>query len=308
MESARVHDFGKAVRSVTMPSPEAADGETLVYMDYAGVNPLDVRVAQGMAGKPPLPLTLGCEGAGRTPDGEHVLVYGAGLGVIRDGTYAEVVSVPNDAMVSIPRGLDSQQAAAVGIAGVTAWDVVNRVAEINADDRVLVLGASGGVGSIAVQLARTCGAKVWAQTSSASKRDWLGGLSAEVIVADDASLMEEVRGLKFSVVLDALGGPYTTAAVSGLRPRGRHVLYGTSAGRTGPVDLLSLYRKAIRLQGYGSMMQDTRDSAAECLKMLAAGELTIPIDTVFPLDQAEEAHRRISERSVQGKVLLGIAA
>lgn len=304
MRATRVMDFGKPplVGDVAAPAPD--DDELLVRLHYAGVNPLDVRIAAGAAGDVSLPLTLGSEGAGVTPDGKRVLVYGHGLGLTRDGTYAEAVVVPDDAAVLIPDGVPSEQAAAVGVAAVTAWGAVHRVARVTAEDRVVVLGASGGVGSIAVQLARGCGATVLAQTSQEFKAAWLREQDVEVVVAGPDELSGALRAARPTVVLDGLGGAFTGAAAGALRTGGRHVVYGASAGRRGELDVLALYRKAVRLEGYASMLGDTRDDALRCLELIANGALRIPIDSILPLDEAATAHERLGERSVRGKVLL----
>jgi NADPH2:quinone reductase len=304
MWAVRVTDFQRPPVHVAVDAlaPDA-DG-VVVDVEYAGVNPLDVRVARGQAGRAPLPLTLGCEGSGRTSDGARVLVYGHGIGVVRDGTYAEQVRVPAEAVVPVPPGADAMQAAAVGVAGVTAYEVVHRIAAISSEDAVLVLGAAGGVGSIALQLARRCGARVWAQTTAPEKAAWLAELGAEPVVAEAGTLTESLRGTKLSTVLDGLGSDFSMPAASLLRTGGRHIVYGATAGRTGPFDFLGLYRKALRVEGYGSVLQDTTQAAASCLALIASGDLVIPVHEVFALSDAVAAHERLAERSVRGKLLL----
>jgi NADPH2:quinone reductase len=306
MRAMRVTDFEQppVVQDTDDAGGTSDPGWVTVGVEYAGVNPLDLRVARGLAGRPALPLTLGCEGSGRTADGTLVLVYGHGIGVVRDGTYAEKVRVPSGAVVPVPPGADPVQVAGVGVAGVTAYEVVHRVARVQAGDVVLVLAAAGGVGSVAVQLAGRAGARVLAQTSSPDKAEWLETLGAEPVVADAAALRGQLRGTKPTVVLDALGGEFSNAAAASLRTGGRHVVFGASAGRTGPLDFLGVYRKGLRIEGYGSGLQDTTEAATACLALIATGDLAIPVDEVFPLADAAAAHRRLADRSVRGKVVL----
>src|SRR4051794_33465844 len=161
--AARLHTPGKplVVEEVDVPAP--AEGDVVVDMAFGGVNPVDRYMAEGrVAPDAPLPRTLGMEGAGWVAgDGRPVLVQGAGLATKRDGAWAERIVVPAAALTDVPDGVDLAEAAAMGVAGVTAWRTATELARVTGDDRVLVLGASGGVGSILVSLCRSLGARVW---------------------------------------------------------------------------------------------------------------------------------------------------
>ena len=157
-------------------------------------------------------------------------------------------------MTEVPEGVDLAQPAGIGVAGVTAWETLHARAELAADDRVLVLGASGGVGSIAVQLADGTGAVVWGQTTQADKMAAIeeGGADRVVVVADAGGLVDAVAELEPTVILDGLGGAYTAASVEALVPLGRLVVYGTSADQS-TLNLRVLYRKG-SLLGYGGLV------------------------------------------------------
>jgi NADPH2:quinone reductase len=302
MKAARVHEFGSPLRIDDVPEPATGADEVLVRLTHAGVNPIDVRLRDGGAGKVPLPFVPGCDGVGVTGSGP-VVVYGAGLGLRRAGTYAERVAVPASAVVRLPEGVDPVQAAGLGLAGVTAWALLRSVTSA---DRVLVLGASGGVGSLAVQLAASTGARVWGQTTSP-------GLSLpgaeEVVVCSSAELRDAVRPFEPTVVLDGLGGAYTGAAVRSVAQGGRITVFGVSAGARGEIDYATLYRKAVTLTGHASLAlpaADVRDALVGCLDLVAGGQVRVLVDEVLPLGAVNDAHRRLVERRTTGKLVLAI--
>lgn len=309
MHAARLHEFNMPLQYEEAPEPRAGADEVVVDLRYIAVNPLDIWVTRGTVagGKQRLPFIPGSEGAG-TAEGKPVLVHGLGLGVARDGTYAERVAVPRGALNPLPEGVDMQQAAALGVAGVTAWRTARDLAALRPDDRAVVLGASGGVGSLIVQLARGTGATVWGQAGSQDKAALIEELGADhAFVADAGALVEAVADLKPTVIFDALGGGFTGAAIEALQPHGRLIIFGASAGPRAEIQVASLYRKGLTIYGYGGINEPPERLAEATEKVVAelmAGRLRVPIDDVLPLAQAAEAHRRILDRAVRGKILL----
>jgi NADPH2:quinone reductase len=194
------------------------------------------------------------------------------------------------------------------VAGITAWLCLHSRAQIGALDRILILGASGGVGAVATQLAKTVGATVWGQTGSAGKVDGIKANGADNVVVADANALEDaVKDFEPTVVLDSLGGPYTDAAIAAIANKGRLVVFGTSNDQQVSLNLRRLYRKGVSLLGYSGLTdtpEDQRGAITMLLEMMAAGSLHIPIGDVLPLADAAEAHARILERRVQGKLLL----
>lgn len=288
----------------------AGEGEVLVEMAYASVNPLDVWITQGNVGSAAanLPWTPGTEGTGHL-EGRPVHVRGGGVGVLRQGLYAEVVAVPAAAVTALADDAHLAEIAALGVAGVTAWNAVHVHGLVSAADRVVVLGASGGVGSIAVQLAKATGAVVWGQTSNASKA---GGILADgadhVVVADDAGLASDLAELSPTVVLDPLGGRYTAAMIDALSVGGRLVVYGTSAGEVVQLNMRTMYRKGLTISGYTGLLESAETAAAVMrgmLDRLADGTVRVAVELV-PLSAAGQAHRRILERGVAGKLVLDV--
>ncbi len=310
VRAARLIEHGRPLVVEEVDLPEPADGEVVVDLAYGGVNPVDRYGALGrVAPDGPLPRTLGTEASGRV-DGRPVLVRGHGLGTARDGLWAERAVVPEAALVAVPDGVALEAVAGMGVAGVTAWRAVTEKAQVTADDRVLVLGASGGVGSIAVSVARSLGATVWGQTASPDKADWVRGRGAsEAVVADAGSLVEAARDLRPTVVLDPLGGSFSGAAVELLEPRGRLVLFGTSADPVGQVPLQQLYRKALTVLGYGGLIEPDEVLARHlgtALEAMREGRLEVMVDRVLPLDEVNRAFELLVARQVLGKLVLDL--
>jgi NADPH2:quinone reductase len=306
--AARLHQHGKPLQVEEVALPEPGPGDVVVSMAFAGVNPLDRYVALGrVQPDAPLPRILGREGSGHL-DGRPVVVLGSAVGLSRDGVFAETAVVPADVVVDIPDDLDLARAAAMGIAGVTAWRTVHDLARIGRNDRVLVLGATGGVGCTIVSMVHAAGAEVWGQTGNPDKAEWLASQGADrTVVADAPGLVDAVRELAPTAVFDALGDGFTGAAIEALSPTGRLVSFGTSAGPQVELNMQLVYRKGITIHGYGGLIEPLdRVHAAlrEAMEALAAGRFQLAIDDVLPLDQVNEAFRRLEHREVKGKLLL----
>jgi NADPH2:quinone reductase len=311
VRAVRQHVYGEPLQVDEVPEPEPGPGELVVEVTRAAVNPVDVWVSRGtVAGAGPLPRTAGGEGAGRTADGRRVQFRGAGLGVVRDGSYAERVAVPAAVVTAIPDGVSDAAAAATGVAGVTALDALD-LGRVAPGETVLVLGATGGVGSYAVPLARARGARVVAQTSSPARVDELAAAADAVVCSTAEGLEDAVRDAcgndSVAVVLDALGGAYATAAVRLLGRGGRLVSFGASAGPEFSVSSTELYRKGASILGYASLAGNAADLAAKAgilLDLIARGDLQPRIAAELPLEEANEAHRRIVANEAGGKLLL----
>lgn len=294
------------VHEVDLPAA-AADGELLVEMVYASVNPFDAQVLRGEIGDPSKVVTLGAEGSGRV-DGRPVQVSGGGLGVVRDGTFAPKVLAPSASVRFLPEGADLALAATVGVAGKTAWRAIHQLAKVTARDTVLVLGASGGVGTFAAQLARSAGAQVIAHTASEAKSARLDKLGAEALVADSAEAVAQgVTGRDVTVVLDPLGGDYVAALLPVLAPAARVVTYGVLSGRTATFDLATLYGKGIQIIGTsgGTTPPEEAEAALQgALDAVLQGRVVVDHE-VIAASEGPSAFDRLQQRSVSGKLLLG---
>jgi len=208
--------------------------------------------------------------------------------------------------------VDLAHAAGVGVAGVTAWRTATELARVTEGDRVLVLGASGGVGSILVSVCRSAGARVWGQTTTPEKAEFVRSRGAdEAVVAHAEELADAIKALEPTVVFDALGNGFTAVAIEALQPFGRLVSIGVSAGPMVELNMQSVYRKFLTIYGYGGLVEpEARRASArrETLQALAEGRLSVPVAGVLPLDEVNEAFRRLEAREVTGKLILDLAA
>lgn len=307
MRALCLHEIGGGLTVETMPDPDTAEpGQVAVDIAFASVNPLDIWVATGNVGTAAtqLPWVPGTEAVGFL-DGKPVLVRGSGLGVTRPGLCRQCAVVDADTVHPVPVDLDLAHVAAVGVAGITAWNALHTKARVEASDRVLVLGASGGVGCAAVQLAKATGAVVWGQTGSAAK---VGGIHADqvVVAANGPELLDAVREFRPTVVLDGLGGEFTAASIEALDLHGRLVVYGTSADERVTHNLRTFYRKGLTMYGYTNIVEPVSRQHAVLEQLFVAvrsGALHIPYELV-PLEGSTDVHGRLVRREVEGKLVI----
>ncbi|MGO9911305.1 MAG: quinone oxidoreductase family protein [Acidimicrobiales bacterium] len=316
--AARLIGFGQPLSVEEIDLPEPGEGEAVVEMSFAAVNPVDrYQVLGRVAADAPLPRTLGSEGAGvvRTAgpyEGRRVFVNRSSVVRPSDGTWATHVLVARDKVIEVPEAVGLDVAAATGVAGVTALRCVTELGAVTADDQVLVLGASGGVGSVIVGLAHRLGAYVVAQTGSEEKVSFVAERGADrVVVAEAAQLAAELGSWQPSVVFDPLGDGFTGAAMEALSPRGRLVIFGTSADPNGTLPLQVLYRKGLKVLGYAGLLESaerTAEGVRLCFDALRDDRMEIVIESVLPLGEVNVSLDRFASREVQGKQVLDLRA
>jgi NADPH:quinone reductase len=305
--AARLVEHGKPLEVMQVELPTPADDEVLVELSYAGVNPVDRYNLEGsVAPNGPVPRTLGGEASGHI-DGVPVVIAGEGIGGSRDGVFAEAAVVPRAAIIEIPEGVSLRDAGAVSVVGLTALRVVE-IAEVGSDDRVLVLGGSGGVGLSVISYAASKGAQVWGQTGTESKAAAITAMgAAKAIVTDASGLADATREFSPTVVIDPLGGRFTPSALEALAVRGRIVIFGASSGAEATIPLHQLYRRQHTILTYGGVTasrDERRAGLARVLDAMAAGSLRVAIGAEVDLDQVNEAFGLLTDRVVTGKVLL----
>ncbi len=311
MRAVRLHEFDGVLTVEDLPDAEPADGEVLFELAYAPVAPLDVWITKGYLPFVSLPYTPGLSAVGSV-DGRPIAIgMGSGMGMQRDGTWRERAAVPAASIIDLPDGIDLAQAAAVGSSISTASRLVGDVGQVTDQDVLLVLGASGGTGSLAVQLAKATGATVWGQTSRAEKADYVRSLGADgvAVAATGDDIPAALGDVHPTVVFDGLGGRFTAGAVEAAAPGARIIQFGSSAGLELTVPVRTFYGKGLVLRGFGGMGgpppdPDALRAASEAVYAgVAEGRYSMAVETL-PLDQADEARRRIVEHEVRGKLLL----
>lgn len=280
--------------------PQAADVERDGGLEIVAValNPLDLAVGAGRfyGGHPPLPYVPGCEAVGRL-DGERVYLFGEGRGIGRDGFLIERAEFPAQLAVPVPDGVDDAVAAACGIAGIAGWLPLAERAPVRPDDRVVVLGATGCVGSIALQVARLLGAeRVVAVGRDPDRLLRAGELGADATVSLDGHglserLREEAGGDGPTLVVDALWGEPVQAAVEAAVPGARIVHLGQSAGPEATFPSASVRGKRLSILGHSNFAlsaDERRQAYLDVTEHVAAGRITIDVET-FRLDEVDAA-------------------
>jgi NADPH2:quinone reductase len=289
MKAMRIHAWGETPRLDELPEPLPQPGRTLVRMEATTASHLDRSIAAGgFLRHPPLPYVPGVEAAGtvlqseRFAVGARVWLRGAGLGTTEDGTWRETISAPDAALAALPDAIAMPLGAAFFSPCTAAWVSLFGVGALQAGERVLISGASGAVGGVAVQLAQTAGARVTAVGSG-----------------DDASTAA------FDLLIDTVGGAPLAGLLARLVPGGRAVLVGYTAGRRVELDLAELMQRDIRLLPLNMLRREAeaRAAAPELLARLADGRLQLALRT-FVLAQAAEAMTWIAERGHRGRAVL----
>lgn len=290
---------------VDLPRPSPRTNEVLVRVEAASVNPTDWkhRANGGFLGEPPFVLGWDLSGVveevgigvARLAPGDEV--FGMLSYPFGHGAHAEYVAAPAAWFSPKPAGLDHVQAAALPLVSLTAWQALVENAAIRSGQRVLIHAAAGGVGHVAVQIAKAHGAHVIG-TASAGKHEFLRGLGAdELIDYRETDFAEAVSDV--DVVLDTIGGETTLRSLRTLRPGGTLVSIL-------PVGSDELYREADRLgvRALRMLVDASRHNLESISDLVRQGALRATIADVFPLEQATEAHRLGETGRTTGKMVL----
>src|SRR5918993_1561036 len=325
-----------------VPTPEPAQGEVLIAVDAAGINNTDIWTREGAYGTEDDPATTsgwrrgnpmrfpriqGADivgrivGVGRSVNasriGERVIVdnalYSGGedglvdsglIGSERDGGFAEYVAVPAENAHAIESDLSDAELATFPTAYVTSMRMVNR-ARVSAGETVLVTGASGGVGSGLVQLARLRGARVIALVGS-GKEDQARALGTELVITRDAgnlpaAVTKVTGGQPIDVVADVVGGDVFADLLNVLRPMGRYVTAGAIAGPVVRLDLRTLYLKQLELTG---STMGTHQEFASLVEHIASGRIKPLLARTYPLSDIRQAQRDFMNKNFFGKLVV----
>jgi NADPH:quinone reductase len=308
VRAAIVSAYQEAPELGERPEPQALEGQTVIELLAAALNPADLAIGSGTfpAGSPPLPYVPGIEGVGRVVQsarfspGTRVWASGRGLGVAADGSLAGRFVASDDALIRVPEGAEDVMAAAFGQVGLAAWMPLTWLAPVRPGEVVLVLGATGSVGSVAVQAAKLLGAShVVGVGRDQSRLDVAGGLGADAVVALDGDdfrdrLAAALEGAPPSLVIDLLWGPPLEAAAAVAGPGARIVHLGQSAGPVAALASGLVRGKQLQILGYSNFAVPADALAkgyAEVVGHAVAGGLRLATD-VLPLDRVGEAWER----------------
>jgi NADPH2:quinone reductase len=315
MRAIQITEFGgpEVLQLTELPDPVAPEGGHVIDVSSAGINYADTHQAENSYLAPAeLPLVPGGEAVGTTPDGDRVVALVAG------GGYAEKSVAFPVASWEVPDGVSDAQALALVLQGTTAWHLLRTSAQLRKGESVVVHAAAGGVGTLAVQLAKRWGAgRVIGVASSDDKRALVKRLGADAVVdssVDDmnAALREANEGKKVDVVLEMVGGKTFEGSLKALAPFGRLVHFG-QAGRDGApaVDPGQLMARSQGVLGFWLVhMMQRPDLMTEAMEgmfaMVQAGELEPILHGEYPLEDARRAHEDIRARGTMGKLVLTV--
>jgi NADPH2:quinone reductase len=293
MRAAVIREAGAGPELVTdHPEPQA---ELVVDVTAAPLNPVDLSIASGQfyAGPPNTPYVPGVEGVGHAEDGTRYW-FETGAGYLGDGSMAERAAVHTDRAVELPDGVEDAVAGCLGVAGIAAWVPLAHRAEVQEDETVLILGATGMVGQIAVQAAKLLGAgKVIAAGRDADKLAKLDADATVQLPATADELREAADGL-IDVVVDPLWGEHAATATEAMNVNGRLVVLGQSADQQSTLDAGVVRGKGLRILGHANATTppDVKYTAfRDMCEHAAAGRLAVEYEEV-PLDDVVDAWER----------------
>ena len=312
MKAIQITEFGgpEVMKYLELPDPVPAGSQVVLEVSAIGVNYADTHQTENSyLSKQTLPLIPGMEVVGRMPDGSRVLALAA------TGGYCQKTLVNPRTVIPLPDGVSDGAALSMMVQGTTAYHILKTMAHVAPGESVVVHAGAGGVGSIAIQLAKLWGAFVIAVTSSDEKKKLCKELGADVVVdaaaADMKSALLEANGGKpVDIVLEMVGGTTFDQSLEALAPFGRMIFYGM-ASRTAPkmVHPGALMPKSQTIAGFWlvnalakrEMMQQT---FIELFGLIMSGKLKPIVGATYPLSKAEQAHRDMLARKTVGKIVL----
>lgn len=342
MKALAFNEFGgpETLRLQEVPDPAIRPGEVRVRVRACALNHLDLLVREGIpALRTPLPFWTGCDIAGDVVEvgtavqgiatGERVAVnpnltcgrcefclqgedslclrYGL-VGEHVPGGLAEYVAVRGDRVLPLPAHVAYEDAAAFVLTNMTAWRMIVTQARVRPGEDVLVIGVGGGVSSTAVQIAKLCGARVLATSSSDAKLEKARQLGADITInygGEDwaRAVVERTGGRGVDVVLENVGAATWQQSIRVLRKGGRLVTCGATSGPIGETDLRQVFWKQIHI--IGSTMSNSKEFH-DVMRLFFQRRLTAIVDEVVPLKEGAAAQRRLAAGQQFGKIVLRV--
>ena len=308
MKAIRIHEFGgpEVLKYEDAPTPKPAHDEVLIKVHASGVNPIDWKIRAGLGqGKFPveLPLIPGWDVSGEIEEvGSDVLNFRKGDEVYsrpdptRNGTYAEYVVVKADQVNSKPKSLDHDKAAAVPLAGLTAWQGLFEHGELKADQKVLIHAASGGVGTFAVQFAKWKGAYVIG-TASEENMDFLYDLGADEVIDYKTKKFED-KVKDVDLVFDMMGGETQKRSLNVIKVGGRLVTTVQPENQEAA--------KAKNIQVIGYLAKSYPADLQQIADLIDSGKIKPIVTEILPLQEAAKAQEHIESHHTRGKIVLKV--
>ena len=320
MKAMQINEFGgpDAMKYQDVADPVPGEGEAVVQIQAAGVNYTDVYSREGINPGPPLPRTIGVEGAGVVKAvGAGVTEVAVGDDVVYcsvNGSYAELALVPAWRLIKRPSGVDAKAGAAAILQGMTAHYLCISTYPVKKGDRVIVHAGAGGMGLLLTQMVKHLGAHVFTTVSTEEKAELSKQAGADqVILYTQQDFAEEVKkatgGEGVQVVYDGVGKTTFSQSISCLGRRGHMVLYGAASGAPDPMDprILGAGSLSLTRPGLGDYTVDREElvkRSGDVLGWVNSGELKLRISKEFGLSEAPEAHRQLESRASTGKLVL----
>jgi len=303
---------------VDIPAPKPKPNEAIVKVSAAGINFIDVYFREGRYPSA-LPFVCGQEASGIVSEiGVDVKSFQPGDRVAYTGIpggYAEYAAVPADRLVPLPPGISEQQAAAAMLQGMTAHYLLYDTYPLRKGEIALIHAAAGGVGLLLVQMAKNIGARVIATAGTEGKAKLAREAGADDVILYaqqdfEAETKHLTEGKGVHVIYDGVGKTTFDKDLNVLRPRGYLVLFGASSGAVPPFDLAKLSQKGSlfvtrpTLVHHIATYEELQRRATDVLNMIATGKVKLRIEHIYPLHEAQQAHRDLEARKTTGKLIL----
>jgi NADPH:quinone reductase-like Zn-dependent oxidoreductase len=299
MHAVVIHETGdpEVLHWEEVPDPEPNEGEVLIRVHAAGVNPIDWKYRRGLVERE-LPTVLGDEGSGivQTSRADGFAEGDEVFGHTESGGYAELATAPADTIGRKPRALTHEQAATINDSAQTAWQALFDQAGLERGQTVLITGAAGGVGHFAVQFAKRAGARVIG-TGGPRNHDFVMSLGADEYV--DYSEQEVADAVsEVDVAFDTVGGEVTGSLVPAVRDGGVIVVIASAPPE-----------KAAKARGIRTVLHGTQPNQSdlrEIAELIAKGEVRVELSEVIPMNEVQRAHELSESGHVRGKLVLSV--
>lgn len=324
MKAVGLMEFGEpnVLQSLSMERPICKEHQVLIRVEGISVNYADLQTRRGSyhAGGTVFPVIPGLDAVGIVEEvGSGVTGISIGQRVIafpHTGSYAEYVVADENLAFPVPKGISIEQVIACPLVCVTSRMILDKVAQFRPGESLLVHAASGGIGTTVIQMAKNMGAKAVLGTVGSHHKIQaaLNAGADQVISLDDGGFAEKVLaatdGTGVDVILDSLGGAYTTEGMTCLAPYGRMIVFGNASRSYSELNTGALHASCRSVLGFsvGSTRRMRPEWFAEVIPAVLAdlesGRINIPIAAAFPLEEAAKAHELLEQRKITGKVIL----